>query len=256
MKAFMRGEGWRGVTLDNVEDMRSWLANRKPTYECDWCGDDCDARREDTSLQIIATAYDSDLSPVTRMISSKRQHARCVPSKMNWVRQIDIPRGPVAAGLPSSVRPDMVGEFAVTVQPVMLPAEMDFDKDSPEATAKAALLVTAAVIEDHGQGAVAWLNELELTVWREAGFDELFAVAEVAPGWSVRLVRNYPSSLTPEWVAVRMTEPEEGETPLHLYLGGVDIPEEWAEAARGRDTVMLLVGPISAGGDVQEVPER
>jgi hypothetical protein len=258
VKAFMRGEGWRGVTLDDVEDMRTWLANRKPTYECDWCGDDGDARREDTTFQIIATAYDPDLNPVTAQLGSRRYHARCKPSKVVWAHQVDIPQGPRVVALPASARPEVEAEITLSVQPVVVPGMFDFELenlDDSEAT-EPALLISAAVTDDRGQDAGSWLTELELAVWRPAGFDELMANAEAEPGWSVRVVDGYSSSLVPQWLAVRMAEVEEGREPHHLYLGGLDLPGEWLQAVRGQERLLLIVGPLQTYGAAPEIPEK
>lgn len=256
VQAFMRGEGWRGVTLDDVEDLRSWLANRNPVYLCEWCSEDGDARREDTSLHLIVSAYDPDLSPVTGMIASKRYHARCQPSKLVSITRVDIPRGPRLAALPSHVLPEVEAEIAIRVQPVIVPAPFDFeleDLDDPQVT-EPALLITAEVTDDRGQGAGPWLTELEHAVWRPAGFDELMATAHTEPGWSVRVVDGHPSGVSPQWVAIRMSDPEEGSEPNHLYLGGVDLPGEWSQAVRGQEKLLLLAGPLQIAGEAPEIP--
>ncbi|MEU1883485.1 hypothetical protein ABZ470_39780 [Streptosporangium sp. NPDC020072] len=256
VRGWLNGKGWRGVTFGDIEPW-SWLATLKPRYECDWCGDDGDARTQDTTLQCVVTAFDPDLSPMTGLLSARRYHAACQPSKVDWVRNIDIPRGPVGIGLPSSVRPDVHGEFALTVRPVMMPIE---DEERPEP----ALLISAAVTEDHGQGEVPWLSELEVNAWWPAGFgahdrpdfEGLYVLRAVAEDWSVRAVRGYPSSTCPEWAAIRMSPPEDGQRPDHLWLGGLDFPQEWIDAARGRDTITLLAGPIPIAGEVPEIPEK
>lgn len=258
VEAFMGGQGWRGVSLGQVEDMRSWLANREPAYECDSCGGDGDARREDTTLQLIVAAYDPDLSPVTAMLGSRRYHARCQPSKVVWAHQVDIPQGPRVVALPSSARPEIEAEITLTVQPVVVPGLFDFELeelDDPQVT-EPALLITAAVTDDRGQGAGPWLTELELAVWRPAGFDALLANAQAEPGWSVRVVQSDSSDLTPPWVAVRMSDPEEGREPHHLYLGGLDLPEAWLQAVRGQDQLLLLVGPLQSNGAAPQIPEK
>ncbi|MGP4104560.1 hypothetical protein [Nonomuraea sp. KM90] len=63
VQAHQRGDGWRGATLDQVEDLRAWLANRTPTFECEWCAEDSDDRAEVTSLQLLVAAYGPDLIP-------------------------------------------------------------------------------------------------------------------------------------------------------------------------------------------------
>ncbi|MEV4806841.1 hypothetical protein AB0K18_43175 [Nonomuraea sp. NPDC049421] len=253
--AFMRGEGWRGITLDDVEDMRTWLAHRKPTYECDWCDGDGDVRREDTSLQLIVAAYDPDLSPVTAMLGSRRYHARCRPSKVTWADKVDIPRGPRAAALPASARPEIEAEIAVTAQAVWVPALLDFEpQDAPYAASEPALLISVEVADDRGQGAGPWLTELELALWRPSGFDEIMANKTAESGWSVRVVDGYPSSAAPQWVAVRMSAPEDGAMPDHLYLGALDIQEEWRMALDGRKRLLVVVGPLQVGGAAPEIP--
>ncbi|WP_336214307.1 hypothetical protein [Nonomuraea sp. LPB2021202275-12-8] len=259
VQAYMRGEGWRGLPLDQVEDMRAWLANRTPTYECEWCGEDGDARTEDTSMQLVVAAYDPDLSPVTGQIASKRHHARCQPSKLVQAQPVDIPRGPRAVALPASARPEVEAEIAISVQPVWVPEVLDFepkDPDDPHSGTEPALLVTVAVTDDRGQGEGSWLTELELSVWRPARFNDLMANAQAGPGWSVRVVEGYPSSLAPQWVAVRMTPPEEGREPHHLYVGALDAPEAWSQALRGRERLLLLAGPLQMGGAAPEIPEK
>ncbi|MFI6603732.1 hypothetical protein ACIBHX_46515 [Nonomuraea sp. NPDC050536] len=253
VQAFMRGQGWRGVSLDDVEDMRSWLANRTPTYVCEWCGDDGDARQEQTTLQIIATGYDPDLSPLTRMVGSKRNHARCAPSQLSWIYPIDLPRDPVGIRVPASARPEMEGEFAITAHPVLLPAEPDAERP---ATREPALLIRIEVTQDHGQGAAAWLAELEMQLWEPDGFDDPMEATEVAEGWSVRIVRGWPSTLAPQWLAVRTSEPQDGQQPDHLYLGALDVPDAWVEAVRGRQQLLLLIGPRPMYGAAPVIDEQ
>ncbi|MGW4639633.1 hypothetical protein ACWEN6_13950 [Sphaerisporangium sp. NPDC004334] len=253
---FFRGVGWRGISVDNMRDHRSVLANWAPVYECGTCGDDGDVRAEDTSLQLHVASYDPDLSPVTALLASERHHARCAPSRVVWAVQIDIPHGPNKMALPASARPEVEAELAITARPVMLRYH------DPELPPAPAFLVSAEVTEDHGVGAGPWLSELALALWMPAGFedvmvfefDELMITASADPGWSVRVVQGYPSALTPQWAAVRMTEPTEGEEPHHLFLGPVDVPAEWAAAAAGRDEILLLVGPDRGDLEVPKVP--
>ncbi len=135
-------------------------------------------------------------------------------------------------------------------RPVMLPADLGLD---PQVT-EPALLINVEVAEDRGRGAAPWLSELERVFWLPAGFGERFTEATVEPGWSVRLVQGYQSSLAPNWVAIRVAEPSrEDEPPGHLYLGALDIPVAWSEAlpatgTRGR--ILVLVGPRGLNREV------
>ncbi|MGW5688990.1 hypothetical protein [Nonomuraea sp. NPDC003754] len=258
VEAFMRGVGWRGTSLDEVEDMRAWFGNLKPTYGA--------AGAAKTATPAATTPRcNSSPPPTTRTCT--RSPGSSAPGATTPVSAVQghmgaaggRPAGPRVVTLEASARPEIEAEITRSAQPVVVPGLFDFeleDLDDPEAT-EPALLISAVVTDDRGQGAGPWLTELELAVWRPAGFDLPLASAQAEPGWSVRVVDGYYSStLAPQWVAVRMSDPEEGHEPHHLYLGAIDIPEAWREAVRAHERLLLLVEPLQSGGTVPEIAEK
>ncbi|MGV9384640.1 hypothetical protein ACWDRB_53110 [Nonomuraea sp. NPDC003707] len=249
---FLAGEGRRGIPHEEAEDKEFLLASmRNGVSECYTCGDPGDASAEDITVQIVVTSYDPDLSPATKLLELRRNHARCAPSKLLWVNQRDISRAPAHTTMCLRDQSLSEGTFAITPRPVMLPPDFGLD---PQGAPEPVLFITVEVTEDRGRGAAPWLSELERVFWLPAGFGERLTEATVQPGWSVRLVQGYQSSLVPNWVAIRVAEPfEEDEPPGHLYLGALDLPTDWAEAlpaAGTRGRILVLVGPRALNREV------
>ncbi|RJL21052.1 hypothetical protein [Bailinhaonella thermotolerans] len=241
--AILAGEGLRGVA--QVEPADAWLARRTPRYECDVCHREGDARIEDTTLGLVMAAYDPDISPVTGMISSRRQHAACGGCWVHWAYNVEIPQGPTFLSLPAIAEPDLAAELSVEVHPILLP--------DGEGEQQPALMTTVQVTKDAGAGAAAWLSQLELML-REAGFGTLDDPGE-AEGWSVRVVEHYPASYTAQWVAVRATPARDGVAPDHVYLGAWSPSWEWLAAVGRSRHILLIVGPVSVAGEVPDPPD-
>jgi hypothetical protein len=237
-----RGSGTRRYVL--APDVEAYMRGE---IWCRTCYEHGDARAEDTSLQLVVAAYDPDLSPTTMMISSQRHHAPCAPSKISWARNVDVPRGPYGVSLPAEAKPEVEGEYAVTVRPHLIV----FDPSEPP---EPALLIHVEVTEDHGEGAGPWLSQLEVSVLRPAGFADISAVESIE-GWSVRAVDGH-SSMSPQWIAVRVEEVTEGRLPDHLYLGALELPQPWLEASADRGELLVLVGPCAINGEVPTIPDR
>src|SRR5690606_15780211 len=192
--------------FEHQEEGRRWLeCERSPRYECRTCEEDGDATVQDTAVEVVLAVADPDLCPAPAVIAVRLHHAACAPGSVNRTHRLDIPAGPTTVGLGSSVRPDMAAELEVSAHPVLIgdPAEDDEG-------AVAALVLWAEVAEDHGQGAVPWLNELGL-VLGGAGFCDGDEAPGLAEEWSVRLVEDYPSPLAPQWLSVRTAPVEPGE---------------------------------------------
>lgn len=259
VERFLAGEGRRGISHDEAVDKELLLAGwrNRTVCECYACGNPGDARAEDITIQLVVTGYDPDLSPATKLLELRYNHARCAPSKLMWVNRRDISHAPARTTMRLGDGSLVGGTFAITPRPVMLPPDARLARHgAPEP----ALLITVEVTEDHGHGAGAWLSKLERSFWLPAGFGERFAEASVKPGWSVRLVQGYHDSFAPDCVAIRVAEPfRDDEPPGHLYLGALDIPAGWAEAlsATGtRDRILVLVGPRALKCEVPLVPEE
>ena len=226
VRAWFAGDSWRNISYLDLYD---WLDTQvSPTYECDWCAEPGDARTVDSTLELVITAYDPDVAPVTSHLATRKYHAACRPSSISWVRRADIPAGPQRIGLPASIRPQIVGEFELTARPLLLAGD-------DENTEQAALLVTARVVEDHQQGARPWLFELQLQLDSETD-------------WALRIVTGYPSTLAPQWIALRIGS--ENATPEHLLLCALDLPSEWVQTARRDVQVILIFGPCTAHRNV------
>ncbi|MFD4406709.1 hypothetical protein ACFWPH_28500 [Nocardia sp. NPDC058499] len=246
VRAWFAGEGWRGVGYPNLYD---WLDAIRPTYDCDWCGEPGDARTVDSSIVLLVTAYDPDLSPTTAHIGTRTHHAACQPSAIQWLQRADIPSGPQAIALPASAKPEVVGEFELTTRAVLTTGHNDEDGDWDQAM----LLITARVIDDHNLGARPWMSELELSM-RAAGFghaDSVLSTRET--DWTLRIVTDHPSTLAPQWIALRTGRPE-GGTPDHLVLCALDLPAAWVAAARRDGRVAVVIGPCTAHWDFTDVP--
>lgn len=244
VRAWFAGQGWRGAGYPNLYD---WLDTEvKPTYECDWCAEPGDAREADSSISLVITAYDPDLSPFTGHMATHKYHAACKPSSIAWIHRADIPSGPQRISLPATMKPDVAGEFDLDVRPVLATHYEDQTK-------QAVLLVTARVVEDHDQGARPWLSELELHLNGEGfGHPDSLTISS-GNDWSLRIVTGYPSSLAPQWIALRTGHAENG-TPRHLVLCALDLPTEWVEVARRDGQVAVVLGPCTAHWDIAPVP--
>jgi hypothetical protein len=246
LRAFFAGQGWRGVAYGDLYD---WVDGLRTRFECDWCYDDVDARTEDASLELVVAGYDPDLSPQTGMLTCKKYHARCKPSKLSWAFPVpDLLTEPYGIELPASAKPEMAGEFKITARPVL--------HDEPDVPAM--LLLTATVTEDHGQGAAAWINELGF-FFGANGFaspDSLLVSDEEPEQWSVRIATNYPSSGVPQWLGVRTGPLKVGQAPNHFFLGMVDLPEQWVAKARTDGEVLVCFGSRTEYGEVVELVEE
>jgi hypothetical protein len=244
-RAFFAGEGWHGGHPG--VDLYDWVDGLKTSFECDWCAEDADATAEDCTLQLIMAGYDPDLSPTTGMLTVKKHHARCRPTgpfgsldSIVWCVPVDIPTGPYEVALPATAKPDVAGEFAITAVPLL--------PDDPDVPAMLVLLAT--LTEDHGVGAEPWHNELQLAL-EDAGFTHHDVEHEGDPGWSVRIVTDYPAE-APRWLAVRTTPPRPGVQPHHLFLGALDLSDEWVARARAAQQVLVCAG-VTFGDDMPEV---
>lgn len=244
LRTWFAGEGWRGVGYPNLWD---WLDTQvQPTYECDWCGEFGDAREVDSSIVLLITAYDADLSPMTGHIGTRKYHGACKPSSIQWLQRADIPSGPQAITLPAHAKPEMEGEFELTARALLTSGH-----NEDEGWNQAVLLVTVRVTEDHRQGVRPWLSELEMSL-RANGFghpDSVLSTGET--DWALRIVADHPSSHTPQWIALRTSQPDSGSAD-HLLLCALDLPAEWVAAARRDGQVAVLIGPCTAHWDDTE----
>lgn len=246
VRRFFAGDGWRNVQIENLYD---WLDGLDPIYECDWCGEPGDAREVDSSIRLVVAAHNPDLSPVTGILFSSTHHATCTPSMISWAAPVDVPRGPHRIALPSSVKPEIVGEFAITAAAVVCADDEDSDAEP-----YAALVLTSQVLEDHGQGAVPWLNELGLALTANGFGHPDSLITNYENDWALRIATDYPSSLAPPWIALRTGPAEDATAPPHFYLGALDLPANWIELARHHGQVLLRVGPFPQAGELVELP--
>lgn len=251
LRDWLHGEGWRGAWFG---DLYEWVDTLKTRFECDWCYEDCDAEREDASLELVIGGYDPDLSPATMPLNTHKYHARCKPSRVVFAEKVPTWDGPHVIGVPASMKPEMVGEFRLTVTP--------FDsEDAPFADAPPVLIVVAELVEGHGEDAAAWHYELEDAV-RQLGFWELDSepLGE-RPDIALRIVTGeHP------WMALRTSPVKTGRTPDHLFVGqpalGSDDPanfrlamlpeqyEQWARRAVEYGAVLVALGPMAQSGRV------
>ncbi|MFI6029448.1 hypothetical protein [Amycolatopsis magusensis] len=246
VRAWLSGESWRGV---NHGDLYAWLDNEvKPTFDCDWCGEPGDAREKDSSLSLIVTAYDPDLSPITQHIGTKKYHATCRTSSIAAV-PADIPSGPQYLGLPASAKPAMVGEFELEARALL-------DIDPEDDTLHAMMLLTAHVVQDHGQSPFAWLTELELYLGSE-GVGRVHELDdEDETGWALRVATEHADDNHSPWIAIRTGHGENADgTPHHLLVCQLDLPDGWADTARRAGHVDVVVGPCTRHWDNAPVPE-
>lgn len=234
LRAWFAGNGWRNAYYGDLYD---WVDGLDPSYDCDWCGEPGDARKIASSIKIVTTAYDPDLSPTTVHLATYKYHAACKPSTITFAHQIDIPALPQRIELPASASPDIAGEFELEAQPILT-------GDLAEETPQPLLLVTARVIDDQGEGAAPWLNELRLNLSSQ-GLGNPGREIDEPDGWSVRIATDYPSTLSSEWIAVRTPHSTPGD-PHHLLLAAMDLPPDWVAAARSTGQVAVVLGPCSA----------
>lgn len=244
---FFAGEGWRNVQIENLYD---WLDGLDPVYECDWCAEHGDAREVDSSIRLVVAAYDPDLSPVTGILFSYKHHATCKPSMISWAAPVDVPRGPHRIALPASSKPEIVGEFAITATAVV---RADDEMDG-NAEPSAELVLTIEVVEDHGQGVLPWLTELGLTLNSDGFGHPDSLITNHGNDWALRIATDYPSSLAPQWIALRTGPAGDGTAPTHFYLGALDLPANWIELARHHGQVLLCFGPFPQAGELVELP--
>lgn len=225
VRAWFAGAGWRGVAYPDLYD---WLdEDVSAVYECDWCDEDGDARAVDSSIALVISAYDPDLSPQTLHVGTRKYHARCRASSISWIRRVDIPAGPARLSLPAAGAADVVGQFDLDVRAVLA-------SDDEWGQEQAVLLLSARVVEDHDQGAGPWLSQLQLQLGQE-GF---------GADWSLRIVTDYPSQLAPQWIALR-TGPGDDDGAQHLVLSAVSLPAEWVTLARRDQQVTVVLGPCT-----------
>ncbi len=258
LRDWIDGRTWRGA---GYPDLRAWLDNEvSPAFDCHWCDEPGDAREEDCFIELLISKYDPDIQPATMHVGTHKFHARCKPlrdasplfghagaggmSSIAWLRKVDIPSGPQRIGLPASHKPDVAGEFDLEARALIAPGWW-YGHDH---TGQAMLLVTARVAEDHGQGARAWLTELELHLNGE-GLGHPDAMEGGECGWALRIDTG-----DPQWIALR-TGQHEGGTPRHLLLSALDLPGGWAEAAYRDGHVTVAIGACTAHwDDVTPVP--
>jgi hypothetical protein len=236
VRDWIDGRTWRGVSYPGL---RTWLdAKVSPVYECWWCEEPGDARQEDSSIELIVSAYDPDLTPATMHLGTHKYHARCKPSSVAWVRRADIPSGPQRIALPASAKPEVAGEFDLDARALLAPGWW-YGHDH---TGQAMLLVTARVAEDHAQGARAWLTELELHLNSE-GLGHPDGMDGGECDWALRIATG-----DQQWIALRTGQHEAGAA-RHLLLSALDLPEGWAEAARRDGQVTVAAGPCTTHWD-------
>lgn len=255
LRDWIDGRTWRGV---GYPDLRAWLDEVSPFFDCDWCDEPGDAREEDCFLELLITAYDPDVQPGTVHVGTKKLHARCKPLKdaspmfgragaeetsIAWLTRADISSGPQRIGLPASAKPEVSGELDLDARALPAPGWW-YGHDH---TGQAMLLVTARVAEDHGQGAQPWLTELRLHLNSEGlGHPDTMEGGEC--GWALRIC----ASRRP-WIAIRTGQDENGALE-HLLLQELDLPDGWAETARRDGQVTVAIGPCTAHWDDGSAP--
>ncbi len=242
VRAWFAGKGWRNAYYGDLYD---WLDALTPSYECDWCSEPGDARETDSSIKLVIAAYDPDLSPITGHLFTYKYHATCQPSTITFAHQIDIAPLPQRIELPASAQPDITGEFELDARPILV-------NDLAEEPPHAVLLITAQVVDDQGEGAAPWLNELHLNLSSQGlGHPELELDDDDA-GWSVRIATDYPSARDSEWLAIR-TPHSTPANPHHLLLAVMDLPPDWVAAARSTGQVTVVLGPCSIHWDEPQI---
>lgn len=237
VRAWFAGDGWRGV---QYADLYDWLDHEvQPTYDCDWCAEPGDARTVNSSIALTIAAFDPDLSPATAHLFTHKYHATCKPSAIRWAyaSPMTIPTGPQLMGLPSSVRPDQSGELELDARPLVLAGD-------DEHVDQAALLLTARVVDDLGQGVAPWLTEFELFL-RQHGFDHPGSLEDTdVAEWSLRV----ESLQETQWIALRTATAADGSV-RGLLLSALDLPAAWVELARRDQQVMVVAGPCTCHWD-------
>lgn len=206
-------------------------------------------RENDSSICLIITAYDPDVSPFTQHLSTKKYHATCKPSSISWAVPAIIPSGPQPLYLPASAKPAMIGEFEIEPHALL-------DTDPEDGTQHAMLMLTAHVVADHDEGPFAWLTELELYLGSE-GVGRVHELDdEDETGWALRIATDHATADRSPWIAIRTGHGENDDgTPHHLLLCELDLPEGWAAAAHRAGHVDVAVGPCTRHWDNAPVPE-
>jgi len=128
----------------------------------------------DSSIRLVVTAWEPDLSPATRHLFTYKYHAACQPSSISWATPADIPSGTQRIALPTSHKPEVAGEFDLDIRALLAPRWW-YGSDY---TGPAMLLVTVRVAEDHDQGARPWLTELGLHLNSEGWLTERAQASE------------------------------------------------------------------------------
>lgn len=253
LSEWIDGRTWRGAACP---DLRAWLDDEvSPAFDCNWCDEPGNAELEDCSIELLISAYDPDLNLATEHIGLHKYHARCKAlrdasplfgraapagtSSISWLRKVpDFPGGPHRIGLPASHRPEVSGEFDLEARALLAPGWRNSH------TGKAVLLITVRVAEDHGQGARAWLTELELHLNGEGlGHPDSLAGGEC--DWALRIVTG-----DRPWIALRTGQHQHhGQAPRHLLLSAMDLPDGWASAARRDGQVTVAIGPCTTHWD-------
>lgn len=239
---FFTGAGWHGVYY---KDLYAWVDSLRPVYECEWCGEDGDARREDSAFDLIVTAYDPDLSPATRWMGTKKNHARCQPSRVLWAYPVPAGGAVHTKRLPATAAPERHGEFQLTGTGIVLDDDGAAEDDG---VAPPLLLLTAEVTDTLGEPAAAWHTELEFFA-RGHGFSE---AGGIEPGHEPLVLRVSPGD-DASFVALRTEEPSVGQAPHHFYGGALDLPPGWVEGVRERGEALVVLGPLAVNGRVPDV---
>ncbi|MFG3423239.1 hypothetical protein [Micromonospora sp. NPDC048063] len=237
IEAVLDGHDLRGVVFD--PDLWTWLyQERTPTGYCDSCDEPIDARREDTNIQLILAAYDPDMNPMTKMLSSKLHHPGCHPSEVIWARPVLL-ESTDAFYLAVPGYEEKPGEYRWSVRPVVLwedGAPVGDDQDDEEVSAWAAFVLIGQVMETHGEPVRAWQDALTEYL-RSLGFSPVDSISG-ADGWAIRIA----TADERPWLAVR--QPVDANGPRdHLWLGPVEPSARWLELARHRQRVLLVAGP-------------
>ncbi|WNV83154.1 hypothetical protein [Umezawaea sp. Da 62-37] len=245
VRDWLSGDSRRG----DRRDLYAWLDNLPATFACDLCGEPGDARTADCAITPVVTAYDPDFAPVTRHVTTRKYHATCKPSSMDWVPETELPPGPLYLGLRAADRPDLIGTVDFGVHALL-------DTDPEDGIRHAMLLLTARIVEDHGRGVFPWSTELELYLGSQ-GITSLAALDDDdEPAWTLRISTENTVGNRPPWIAIRIGHGGYDDTPRHLLLREVDLPDGWADAARRAGHVDVAVGLCTRHWDTAPVPEE
>ncbi|MGH3156196.1 MAG: hypothetical protein ACRDNF_06440, partial [Streptosporangiaceae bacterium] len=71
--------------------------------------------------------------------------------------------------------------------------------------------------------------------------------------WPVRIVTGGSSSFAPKWIALRTGADEQGVLQ-HLFVGALELPDEWVSAARRDGQVAAAIGPCTDHWDGRPLP--